>query len=432
MVPVRILLKGTRMLRVSGLAVAALAVTLGLTACTSSAPAPAPTAKATSTPLPRTGDGVLTIGTLFPSSGELAFLGPAENAGVDAAVNEINAAGGYDGKPVVVIHKDSGDAGTAAPAAALTALIAAKADVVIGPTSSSIATSLLSQAAAAHVALISPAATFPVATTPATAPYFFRTIPSYATQAYALAQAIPAKSRSRVALIYADDTVGTSLAQALPAALRGQHGAVVSSVSVASTATSYSDIVANVVSSKPDAVVLATEGGATTQTRALITALTAAKLGGSALWLTSQNLADYSQALPAGTLTGVNGVLEGATPSAPFLAQLAKVNGALASTLYAAESYDATILAALAAASAKDDGGASIAHTLVATSEGGITCASWVECTTVLKTDSNIDYGGVSGPVDFARDGDLTSAYYGVYAYSAKNTYARVSTVLVG
>jgi ABC-type branched-subunit amino acid transport system substrate-binding protein len=380
----------------------------------------------------KTGNGVLTIGTLFPTTGELSFLGPAQTAGVDAAVQEINAAGGYNGKPVVVVHENSGDAGTSTPAAGLTALIAAKADVVIGPSSSDLAQSLLAQAAAAHVALISPAATFPISSTPATAPYFFRTIPAYATQGYALAQSIPKKSLSRVALIYADDTVGASLAQVLPNALRQQHGTVVSSVSVAASATSYSDIIANVVASKPDAVVLATEGGATSQTLALIKALTAAKLGGSDLWLTSQNLADYSQALPAGELTGVNGVLEGATPSAAFVAQLAKVHPGLSSTLYAAESYDATILAALAATSAKDDGGAAIARTLRATSEGGITCSSWAECMTVLKTDSNIDYGGVSGPVDLAANGDLSSAYYGIYAYSAHNTYSRVSTVLVG
>jgi branched-chain amino acid transport system substrate-binding protein len=422
------------MLRLPVLAVAALAVAIGLTSCTSTAPRPASehTRAAAAARPTKTGDGVLTIGTLFPMTGQLSFLGPAETAGVDAAVQDINAAGGYNGKPVVVVHQDSGDAGTPAPAAGLAALIAAKADVVIGPSSSAIATSILAQAAASKIALISPAATYPVATTPATAPYLFRTIPTYATQASALALAIPKKSLSRVALIYADDTVGTSLAQALPGALRAKHGAVVSSVSVASTATSYSDIVANVVAAKPTAVVLATEGGATPQTLALINALTAAKLGGSALWLTSQNLADYSQALPAGTLAGVNGVLEGATPSPAFVAELAKVHPGLASTQYAPEAYDATILAALAAASAHDDGSASIVHSLEATSISGITCASWVECTTVLKTDSNIDYGGVSGPVDLATNGELTSAYYGVYSYSAGNTYSRVSTVLVG
>lgn len=415
------------MLRVSGPLVAALVVALGLTACTTTSPIPSPTPAAPHRAA-KTGDGILRIGTLFPVTGDLSFLGPAQAAGVAAAVQEINAAGGFEGKPVQVVNEDSG---STTPAAAMAALVAAKADVVIGPSSSSLVQSILPAAAAAHLAVITPAATFPGLTTPADAAYLFRTIPAYATQAYALAKAIPAASRKRVAVIYADDIVGTSLARSLPTALRQQKGAIVASVPVAST-DAASTVVAKAVAAKPAVVVLATEGGATPQTIALIQALTAAKLGGPALWLTSQNLADYSQALPAGTLTGVNGVLEGAAPDPAFLAKLARANGSLGSTLYAAESYDATILAALAAASAGDDGGAAIASHLRSTSIDGITCASWAECTTVLKTDSNIDYGGASGPVDLAANGDLSSAYYGIYQYAAGNTYTRTSTLLVG
>ena len=44
------------------------------------------------------GDGVLTIGSLLPSTGDLAFLGPPEFAGVDLAVKDINEAGGVLGK----------------------------------------------------------------------------------------------------------------------------------------------------------------------------------------------------------------------------------------------------------------------------------------------------------------------------------------------
>ena len=37
------------------------------------------------------GDGVLKVGTLLPATGDLAFLGPPEFAGVDLAIEEINA-----------------------------------------------------------------------------------------------------------------------------------------------------------------------------------------------------------------------------------------------------------------------------------------------------------------------------------------------------
>ena len=55
------------------------------------------------------GDGVLRIGSLLPQTGELAFLGPLEFAGVDLAIQEINDAGVVLGKPVEEFDSDSGD-----------------------------------------------------------------------------------------------------------------------------------------------------------------------------------------------------------------------------------------------------------------------------------------------------------------------------------
>ena len=45
----------------------------------------------------RAGDGVLTIGTILPQTGSLAFLGPPEFAAFDLAIQDINAAGGVLG-----------------------------------------------------------------------------------------------------------------------------------------------------------------------------------------------------------------------------------------------------------------------------------------------------------------------------------------------
>ena len=123
-------------------------------------------------------------------------------------------------------------------------------------------------------------------------------------------------------------------------------------------------------------------------------ALTAAGYGGAKLWLTSQNLADYSQALPAGLLNGANGILEGVQPDDAFIAKLKQEDPGLVDPRYGAEAYDATILAALAAILAGDDGGASIAAALRDASRGGIKCTSFGECLDVLRTETDIDYDG--------------------------------------
>ena len=75
------------------------AASLALTACGSNSSDNATpsdkTARRRAAPAaPAKGDGTLTIGTLLPQTGDLAFLGPPEFAGVQTAVDDINAAGG--------------------------------------------------------------------------------------------------------------------------------------------------------------------------------------------------------------------------------------------------------------------------------------------------------------------------------------------------
>ena len=49
------------------------------------------------------------VGGILPLTGNLAFLGPPEIAGVGLAASEINAAGGVDGEDACYQMEDSGD-----------------------------------------------------------------------------------------------------------------------------------------------------------------------------------------------------------------------------------------------------------------------------------------------------------------------------------
>lgn len=415
------------LVRTAVVALAALTV-VGLVGC-SGAPTPTPTPTVSPTP---TGDGELKIGTLFPSSGGVGFIGPAQVAGVNAALREINAAGGVGGVPVVVVNRDSGDATTQKAEESFADLVTQGVDVVIGPSSSVLAQRLLEPAAEAGIPLISPAATYPQLTVLDEAGYFFRTIASYPHQALVLADIFAAADTgdgaiSSVAVVFRDDDLGTTLSTALGAALEDAE-IDLESVEVAADADAEA-LAAAVESAKdaePDVVVLATPDNAD-QTKALITQLSAAGLGGAKLWLTSQNVADYSQALPAGLLNGVNGILDGAEADAAFRAKIKAEDPAVGLFRYAAEAYDATVLAALAAELADDDGGASIARQLRAASVDGIKCTSFGECLSVLRTEPDIDYDGVSGSVNLDESGDPARGTYLIVAYNGENKYATQS-----
>jgi ABC-type branched-subunit amino acid transport system substrate-binding protein len=394
-----------------------------------SSPSPSPSVSAS--PL-APGDGVLRIGTLLPTTGASAFLAPAQAAGVELAVREINEAGGVLGAPVEVFHRDSGDASGTVLETSFADLLAKKVDVLIGPSSSVLAARLLPKTIEAKIPMISPAATGIALSTQANAGWFFRSIPSAALQSGALAAAVTKAGAKKLGVIAFDDATGHAVTQGLPSALSAAGGTLVVQQTFGADTKDFAPVVAAIVKATPDAVALVSPFSATAQNQALITALSAAGFGGSKLWLTSGNLADYSQALPAGLLKDANGVLEGAAAGDAFNKRVLSAGPSVTDFRYAAEAYDAVMLAALAATTAHNDTGAAIARQLRSVSASGIKCLSFGECLDVLGTQKDIDYDGVSGPLSLDAAGDPSPAHYGVYRYNAQNQYSRVGDVLVG
>jgi hypothetical protein len=101
---------------------------IALTGCTSEPPATAttPTPTITATVVPA-GDGVLRIGTLFPTTGDFAASGAAQVAGTQLAAREVGAEGGIPGRTIELIHRNSADD----VAAAVADFVARGADVVL-------------------------------------------------------------------------------------------------------------------------------------------------------------------------------------------------------------------------------------------------------------------------------------------------------------
>jgi branched-chain amino acid transport system substrate-binding protein len=417
-----------RVPRVRGLgaALGALALAGLLAACTSapSTPSATPVAHPSASVTP-TGDAAFTVGTLFPTSGGAAYLAPPMAAGAALAVADINAGGGVNGAPVVLAAADSGDASTQTAEASYASLVAKHADVVVGPASSALAQRLLAPAQKAGVPLVSPAAGYPQLGGQRD---FFRTVPAFGNEGAALGAYLPTKGAKKVVLVATEEALGQSIADPLKTALAAHGGALAATVPVPLAGADAAAIAAKAKESAPDAVVLATPDNGDV-TKALITALSGAGLGGGKLWLTGQNLADYSQALPAGLLNGVNGILEGADADSALQARLKGVTADLGSFQYAAEAYDAVVLGALAAQTAHANTGAAVAKGIVAASSGGIKCGSWAECVDALRTRSDIDYDGLSGTLNLDASGTPTSGSYGIFAYNGDNQYARTGTV---
>ncbi|MEV8253181.1 ABC transporter substrate-binding protein [Rhodoglobus sp. NPDC076762] len=413
-------------------------VIAALAACSSPAPQAVPslvvTATATPTPTPTPiGDGVMRIGTLFPTTGTFSFLAAAQAAGVAAAVREVNAAGGVNEKPVEIVAANAGVATDGTLEASFATLVEKGVDVVIGPSSTALAQRAIPLAIDAQIPVISPAATLSSIDGAFDDGYFFRTIPAYDQQGYALAEALAGgDTPQKIAFIYVADAQGTALHDTFVAALNEFDAELVADLVFTSATTDFDPLMAELKTAGPDVVVIGSNYDSEKATKAAIAKVVAGGYAGSKLWLTSLNTGDYSQTFPNGTLKGVRGIIEGAQPSAAFIASLKAADPKVATYRYSVEAYDATMLAVLSALVAHDDAGVAVAGSLYDVSKGGIKCLSYAECLEALKTTNDIDYDGVSGPVNFTRDGNVEPAFWGYYTYDGENKFVYTSGGIVG
>src|SRR5581483_1885453 len=171
---------------VRAVAIAGLAVTLA--ACGSSS---SNSSSSTSSTPASTGQTAkpLSLGVLLPHTGTLAFLEPPMGDGVSMAINDINAAGGVNGKPVSQTPADEGTDPNISSQSAST-LLADNVDAIIGAAATGDTLAVINKITNAHVVECSPSNTGAVLSTYPDHGYYFRTAPSDVLQSKALANLI--------------------------------------------------------------------------------------------------------------------------------------------------------------------------------------------------------------------------------------------------
>jgi branched-chain amino acid transport system substrate-binding protein len=400
-----------------------------LAGCTPVEPEPTPTPSVIASVAP-TGDGVLRIGTLFPMGGDLSSAGPAMVAAVEVAVRDINVAGGVLGVPVEVFSRNSGVASEQLLEVSFAALVERGIDVIVGPTEAELAARLLPLAEAAGVVVLAPAAIASAVRDGDTQGVFFSTVLADDQFAAGIVETLAADNAQSLAVITSADALGAAFESSAREAAESAD-LLLTSVDQLDAATTPDRLAASVADAEPDAVIIATGSASAEQNQGILQALIAKGLDPERLWLVGQAVSDYVGAFDEGTLEGVNGVLEGATPSDEFIARLLQSDPALRMFSGSAAAYDAVVLAALAATLANDDGGPSIAAQLRSAASGGVACTSFGECLKVLQTEPAIDYEGLSGPLTLNDEGDASAGEIALYRYTAENLAERVGTLPV-
>ncbi|MFE9693423.1 ABC transporter substrate-binding protein [Micromonospora sp. NPDC005806] len=152
----------------------------------------------------------LVIGGLLPKTGDLALANPPMAAGAALAIQEVNAAGGVLGEPVVWIDGDDGT-NPAVAKATVASHVQQGVQVIIGAGASGISRAVLPDVVAAGRVLFSPSNTDAGLSTVDDKGLYFRTAPSDILQGRALADVILRDGPHKVVIVARKDSYGEGL-----------------------------------------------------------------------------------------------------------------------------------------------------------------------------------------------------------------------------
>lgn len=329
------------------------------------------------------GTGSIKIGSVLPLTGDAASIGTIDRAAVEIAVEEINAAGGVNGRQLEMTYEDGQCASTPASNAANKLMNADNVIAIIGGLCSTETATFAPAAMQKKVIVISPASSAPNLSQ--TGKYFFRDYPSDAFQGkFAAEYAYNTLGARKVAIIYHISDWGTGIKNVFGTRFKELGGQIVSESGEPQTATDYRTDLTKAKAANPDYIYtpMYPQGGTALMKQASELGIKAKILGADG-WDDPQLAKDAKNlgldilytAGKTGTTDAFKQKLEAKTKSSDV-------------PIGAPQAYDAVYILANAMKSAGTDPD-KLADTIRATK-----------------------YDGVSGHIEFDQNGDLTVANY--------------------
>jgi branched-chain amino acid transport system substrate-binding protein len=383
-------------------------------------------------------DDVLRIGTVLSLTGSsgLEAFGPSNLRGAQLAVEEINAAGGVNGRNIVLVSEDDGGSTTTARDRAQKLVTTDNVDVILGAVGSGFCASVLEVAKANERVQISASCTSPIFSNQSfDRGWFFRTAPSDALQGVVAATyAAVNRSFTNMVVFGNNNPYGIGLANVFAEKFRELVPGGTARVRIlAEGLTSYaSDLEATLTTPLPDAIYMAeypVDGLIVLQNWWANTAWRNIE------WIFSEGVLDQSDFVdklpPIGIDSATIQTFEGSAPGA-YLGIVGAIYDQF-ETRYAAEypndpatpqnesdpglftanAYDAVYLAAAAAQEAGSDEPIDIrTHLRTVSAHGDVFVGGqWAQIRTAIAAGRDINYEGASGSANFDRFGEPLSGY---------------------
>ncbi|HUW03399.1 MAG TPA: ABC transporter substrate-binding protein [Acidimicrobiales bacterium] len=368
-------------------------------------------------------DGTLTIGSVLPSSGDLAVLGEPMNKAVELAIADINEAGGVLDGDVVLDARDSGTDEQVA-SDAVDGLLGTPTDVIVGAASSRISLSVIDKITGAGVPECSPSNTGLDFTTYEDGGYYFRTAPPDNLQAKVMAdELIIPDGPESVAIIALADSYGQGFAGALETELTNAGLEVPANIPYDPNGTNFDSDVAELADTGADAYVL---WGFPDTGSTILSAMIENGIGPADTQIyagdgmQSSSLGQLVDPSNPAIVAGIKGTAPSAAPpdgEPTFPDRFAEFAPGV-DTIFSAHAYDCTIVFALAALEAGSDDPLDIAGSMNAVTEGGEKCTNFADCKALIEAGTDIDYDGASGALDFVNAGEPGAGAYDIWNFS--------------
>jgi ABC-type branched-subunit amino acid transport system substrate-binding protein len=386
----------------------------------------------------------LNIGQVIPLSGDLAPYGPAGQKAGKIAVEQINKALSAAGASGVKVKITSADEQTDPQAAVSAArkLVSDGSTCLVGAYASA-DTIPINQSVAARQGIpqISQASTSAQISDLSDNGTLFRVAPSDHLQGPALARyvdkSVGGVRGKQVTLAARNDAYGTGFIDDVKKEMVKLGAKVNGPIVYDPNAANYNSEASKIASGNPAAYVIIDFP----QTYAKVgpALLRTGKFDPKKLFVADGLASSEGEPPPEGVSPASLNGARGTTPSSPkggaataAFAKLYMGSGLSpkARAPYDAQNFDATVLCALAAVAAGSNDPSAIKDKLRAVSAPPGTAYNLTQLTQAIKdlrAGKDINYEGISGPIDFAANGDPTSGTYDQYAYvGPKETYKTV------
>ena len=358
----------------------------------------------------------LVIGHLNALTGSLSYFGVSHGNAADLAASHVNRAGGIQGGSVVIISRDTGVNPVQGVDAARALVDVESVAAIVGALASGVTIPVATSVTAPNQTLqISHSSTAPSITALEDDDFLFRTTVSDAAQGVVLGRLAWEQGYRSAGIMYINNAYGQGLAERFTQTFTELGGTVTASVPHEDSQPTFTSELEKATEGNPDVLVTVSYPG---QAEIYLREALEGDYADTFLFVDGVKSDDMVQAIGGGKLDGTLGTAPGA-PDSPdrqafYNAYTLTFGVEAPQEPYLAETYDAVVLIALAAAKAgttTDSVAIRDALRDVANPPGEVVgpgLAGIQKALSRIASGQDINYEGASGPVDFDENGDVS------------------------